>query len=135
MNTRSVSTDGVEVYRRPELTQCLRWSHAFATERKDRRYYELVEDTIHPEFEYRYFAIKDNNGNICAVQPFFILDQDLLVGVRPKFGTLIDRLRRLFPRFMRMRTLMVGCVAGEGHLDATEGLSRRSLARTLAFAT
>jgi len=31
------------------LTQCLHWSDALATERKDHRYYELVEDTMHPE--------------------------------------------------------------------------------------
>jgi hypothetical protein len=128
------SLDGVEVYTRAELTQCRHWSQAFAAERKDRRYYELVEDTMHPEFDYRYFAVKDDSGTVCAVQPFFILDQDLLVGASRKFGALIGNIRRLFPGFMRLRTLMVGCVAGEGHLDAAEELPRRALARTLAAA-
>jgi Acetyltransferase (GNAT) domain len=124
--------DGVDVYTRRELTQCPRWSRAFATERKDHRYYALIEDTMQSEFDYHYFGIKDGSGNVCAVQPFFILDQDLLVGMRPKFGALIDRVRRLFPRFMRLRTMMVGCVAGEGHLDAIEETARTFLARTLA---
>ena len=128
------SLDGVEVYTRAELTQCRHWSQAFAAERKDRRYYELVEDTMHPEFDYRYFAVKDDSGTVCAVQPFFILDQDLLVGASRKFRASIGRIRRLFPGFMRVRTLMVGCVAGEGHLDAAEELPRRALARTLAAA-
>jgi hypothetical protein len=123
----------IEIYTRRELSNCPRWSHAFATERKDRRYYEILEDTTHPEFNYGYFAIKDIAGNVCAVQPFFILDQDLLLAIGPIFGTLVDRIRRVFPRFMRIRTLMVGCVAGEGHLDATDETSRCALARTLAI--
>jgi predicted N-acyltransferase len=122
----------VELYTRSDLLKCPRWSHAFATQRKDHRYYELLEDTIHPEFNYRYFAIRDSTGNVCAVQPFFILEQDLLVGVSPRWGGLVDRLRSIFPHFMRVRTLMVGCVAGEGHLDAVDEKSCRSLARTLA---
>jgi hypothetical protein len=107
----------VEVCSRSQLVQCGRWASAFASERKDRRFYELVEDTIHPEFDFRYFVIKDGSGDICAIQPFFILDQDLLVGASPRIGALTRFVRRLRPRWMRLRTLMVGCVAGEGHLD------------------
>ncbi len=124
--------DRVGLYTRSDLSKCPRWPRAFATQRKDHRYYELLEDTIHSEFTYGYFAIGDSTSNICAVQPFFILEQDLLVGASPKWGTLVDGLRYVFPRFMRLRTLMVGCVAGEGHLDAADEQSRRTLARTLA---
>jgi hypothetical protein len=63
----------VEIFSRRELSNCPRWSYAFATERKDHRYYEILEDTTHPEFNYGYFGIKDTDDNICAVQPFFIL--------------------------------------------------------------
>ncbi len=87
----------VAVYTRCELKRCPHWTHAFATERKDHRYYELVEDTIHRDFDYRYFAIKDILGMVRAVQPFFILDLDLLVGVSPKIGTLINSVRRPIP--------------------------------------
>jgi hypothetical protein len=82
----------VELCTRRELTQCSHWRDAFATERKDHRYYQLVEDTIHTDFDYGYFAVKDNSGTVRAVQPFFILDQDLLVGLgghRPN-GELFD---------------------------------------------
>jgi len=51
------------------------------------------------------------------VQPFFLLDLDLLVGASPRYHALINAARRMWPRLMRARTLMVGCVAGEGHLD------------------
>jgi hypothetical protein len=107
------------------------WQSALANERKDHRYYELIEDTLHPEFDYRYFIIKDATGEARAVQPFFLLDQDLLVGMTPLFGRLIAGARRICPRFMRLRTLMVGCVAGEGHLDGDEA-SYRDNARLLS---
>jgi hypothetical protein len=114
----------LDVVRRADLARFPCWRRAFVNERKDHRYYELVEDTLHPEFEYRYFAIRDASGEVCAVQPFFLLDQDLLVGLSPRFGPLIDCIRRICPRLLRPRTLMVGCVAGEGHLDGGETCGR-----------
>jgi ABC transporter len=105
---------------------------ALAGERKDHRYYELLEDTVHPEFEYRYFAIKDDRGDVCAIQPFFILDQDFLVGIGPKMGWWVDTVRRVWPRLLKMRTLMIGCVAGEGHGDArSHGAHARMLAAAI----
>jgi len=61
---------------------------------------------------------------VCAVQPFFIIDQDLLLGTNTRFEGVIGFVRRLWRRFMKMRTLMVGCAAGEGHLDGAEQLHR-----------
>jgi hypothetical protein len=125
----------LEVVARVDLRRCARWRVAFANERKDHRYYELVEDTLHPEFDYRYFAIKDAMGQVCAVQPFFLMDLDLLVGASPRFGRLIDAIRVIWPRLMRARTLMVGCVAGEGHLDGDEAgqfVGAELLASTIA---
>src|SRR5262249_51094957 len=110
----------LEVITRDGLQQHPSWQGAFANERKDHRYYELVEDTLHPEFDYRYFVIKDAIGQVRGTQPFFLLDQDLLVGMSPRFGSLIDAIRRMWPRLMRARVLMVGCAAGEGHLDGDE---------------
>jgi hypothetical protein len=108
---------------------------AFSNERKDHRYYELVEDTLHPEFEYRYFVLKNADGQVSAVQPFFLLDLDLLVGASLRYRVLIDAARCIWPRLMRARTLMVGCVAGEGHLDgdeASNGARVELLASTIA---
>lgn len=132
--TRSTASSvDLEIVEREGVAQLPRWQDAFGDERKDHRYFELVEDTLHPEFDYRYFVMRDGRGDVRAVQPFFVLDQDLLVGLGPQFGKLIDLLRRLWPRFMRIRTLMVGCVAGEGHLDGGEK-GGRTLARQLASA-
>ena len=56
----------VELYTRRELTQCSHWRDAFATERKDHRYYEVVEDTIEG-FDYHYFVVRDAGGTVRAV--------------------------------------------------------------------
>src|SRR5262249_9220897 len=37
-------------------------------------------------------------------------------GVGPQFAPLIADIRRVWPRFMYTRVLMIGCAAGEGHL-------------------
>jgi hypothetical protein len=124
----------VETIRRDELAHCLHWPHAFEHERKDSRYYEIVEDTILQGFEYRYFAIKDTHGEVRAIQPFFILDQDMLVGASPKVGNLINAIRNIWPRFMRVRVLMVGCAAGEGHLDNVEAMPFDHQSQLLASA-
>jgi peptidoglycan biosynthesis/recognition FemAB-like protein len=123
----------VEVVSRAQVTQYPRWATAFSAERKDHRYYELVEDTIRQGFEYRFFLIKNGRGEIRAIQPFLILDQDILAGASAGLRAPVDFVRRLWPRFMRMRTLMVGCAAGEGHIDGDPS-SIGAHARTLAAA-
>lgn len=130
----AATEDRVDVISRQQLQNCGQWQMAFATQHKDRRYYEIVEDTIHPEFDYRYFAIRNPENDITAIQPFFILDQDLLAGIHPRFRTMIDVIRRRWPRFMFMKTMMVGCVAGEGHLDDGGEQARAAIARSLTGA-
>ncbi len=93
---------------RADLDTFPQWRHAFSGERKDWRYYEIVNDTL-PGFEYRYLVVKD------AIQPFFVLDQDLVAGAPS--SAVINAIRKIWPRFLKMRTLMIGCAAGEGHLE------------------
>jgi hypothetical protein len=56
------------------------WKRGFAHVRKDHRFYEIVEHTTMPQFEYRYYVLNDSSGSVCAVQPFFLVDQDILQG-------------------------------------------------------
>lgn len=133
-NAAPTPKGSVEVILRDKLMRCRRWARAFEGERKDHRYYEIVEDTILQGFEYRYFAIKDANGDVRAIQPFFILDQDLLVAANSKVEGLIEFIRRAWPRFMRMRLLMVGCAAGEGHLDNVDVMQSHCQPQLLASA-
>ncbi len=83
------------------------WSGSLADSRKDWRYYEIVGRTL-ARFDSRCLLIEDSGRR--AVQPYFIVDQDVTEGA----GRLV---RALFGWF-RIRTLMVGCAAGEGHLAA-----------------
>jgi hypothetical protein len=120
------------VISRADLVNYQEWQSAFSLQRKDRRYYEIVEDTLHPEFVYRYVVVKDGAGVTRSIQPCFVLDLDLAAGVRGSIAVLIDIVRQLWPRFMRVRTLMLGCAAGEGHLGASDEVSRKTIARILA---
>ncbi|HET6248369.1 MAG TPA: GNAT family N-acetyltransferase [Tepidisphaeraceae bacterium] len=114
------TTDGtVYVAQRQNLEQCPAWKTAFANSRKDWRYYQIVEDTILQGFDYRYFVLEDAAGVVKAIQPFFLLAQDILQGSGPAVLKWAGRLRRIFPKALTIRTLMVGCAAGEGHLDQT----------------
>ena len=122
----------ISVVSRAELSGCAPWTSTFTDQRKDYRYYEILDDTLQGNFEYRYFAIVDSNGRIRAVQPFFLVDQDILEGLGAERIHWISRVRRFYPRFLKLRTLMVGCSAGEAHLAATETLPVDIVAETLA---
>jgi hypothetical protein len=112
------TADGaVRVVTREQVERIPAWRQAFSLARKDWRYYQIVEDTIEQGFDHRYFVLQDAAGEVRAIQPFFLLHQDLLQGAGPRITAMVGTVRRLFPRALTVRTLMVGCAAGEGHLD------------------
>ncbi|MDE2331368.1 MAG: GNAT family N-acetyltransferase [Bradyrhizobium sp.] len=122
----------ISIVSRAELSGCAPWTSTFADQRKDYRYYEILDDTLRGDFEYRYFTIVDNNGRVRAIQPFFLVDQDILQGLGVERIHWISLIRRFYPRFLKLRTLMVGCSAGEAHLAATENLPVDTVAETLS---
>ncbi len=129
---RKLGGASVRIGSREEVNHLPRWSRAFAGQRKDHRFYELVEDTLTEGFTYGYLVI-ENGAGVRAVQPYFIIDQDLLGGIGGFGKRCFDAVRRVWPRFMHARTLMLGCSAGEGHLDAGD-MSDSTLAGALAGA-
>ncbi|HEX8914238.1 MAG TPA: GNAT family N-acetyltransferase [Humisphaera sp.] len=97
------------------------WSRALAGCRKDARYYGLVEDTLGGQgFDFRYFVLRDDAGRVRAIQPFLELNQDVVTGAGPTLKRWIGAARRAVPRLLTIRTLMIGCAAGEGHLDVSD---------------
>ncbi len=126
--------DSVTIATRAEVASLSAWATAFSGQYKDRRYYEIVEDTIHPEFAYRYFVLRDRSGQPRAIQPFFVLDQDILAGAKGTIKTSVDYVRRTWPKFLSLRTLMVGCVAGEGQLCSASTFMDRNASMLLARA-
>lgn len=115
-DTIIVSDGRLRTASRAEIENLPQWKLAFARCRKDWRYYHIVQDTIVQGFDYRYFVLEDREGQPRAIQPFFLLDQDLLQGSGPRISRIVGALRKAFPKALTMLTLMVGCAAGEGHL-------------------
>jgi hypothetical protein len=112
----------VRIAGRADVEQLPAWRGAFAAVRKDFRYYQIVEDTLPMEFDHGYFILENAAGEVRAVQPFFLLNQDLLQGSGPAATRWVGRVRKVWAKALTIRTLMVGCAAGEGHLasDAEE---------------
>jgi hypothetical protein len=96
------------------------WQYVFQNKCKDHRYYEIVEETLKGSFEYRYLVLEDDSGDSRTIQPVFFVRQNLVEGVPGKINSIVDRVRKIFPRFLTMRVLMVGCTAGAGDLGACD---------------
>lgn len=103
-----------------ELQNCEAWRRALQNKCKDHRYYEIVEETLQDGFEHHQLLLEDDSGNARAIQPVFFVRQDLVEGVPGKISSIVDRIRKIFPRFLTMRVLMVGGAAGTGDLAATD---------------
>ncbi len=99
---------------RPECWMRLLSGHA-----KDYRYYETVEETL-PQFDYRYFILENDRSGAVTIQPFFFVVQDLTVGLPKSLRKIVGMARKIWPRFLSLKMMMVGCAAGEGQLDSTE---------------
>jgi predicted N-acyltransferase len=103
-----------------ELQNCEAWKRALQNKCKDHRYYEILEETLQNSFEYHHLLLEDDSGNARAIQPVFFVRQNLVEGVPGKISSIVDRVRKIFPRFLTMRVLMVGCAAGTGDLAACD---------------
>ena len=110
----------VRILLRGDLENPVVWHHTFSRCCKDHRFYEILNATLNEAFDYRYMVLEDKAGKVRAIQPLFFVNQDLMMTSRMRPA--VDRLRKLFPRLLMMRMLMVGCTVGEGYLGvATEG--------------
>jgi len=107
------------------------WARTFAGKCKDHRYYELIEQTLANDFEFSYLVLEDASGNVRAIQSVFFVRQNLVEGVRGIFRSVVDFVRKTFPRFLTMRVLMIGCAAGAGELDAADPENEQWIANAL----
>ena len=119
-NTIPCSHGVMKVVTRAELQNCDAWKRAFQNRCQDHRYYEIVEETLQNDFEHYYLLLEDSSGNVRAVQPVFFVRQNLVEGVPGKIRSVVDAIRKVFPRFLTMRVLMVGCAAGTGDLGTCD---------------
>src|SRR5438105_10811186 len=122
----------VTVVTRNELRNSHAWKRAFQDKCKDHRYYEIVEDTLlQNDFEHHYLLLEDNSGQQSAIQPVFFVRQNLVEGVQGKVRSIVEVIRKIFPRFLTMRVLMVGCAAGAGDLGVSDENDETWIAKTL----
>ena len=109
-----------------ELRDDAGWRAAFAHLAKDARYYDIVGGTL--GFECYGLLLEDADGVRRGVQPFFFVVQDLVATAPGWLRAPIQAVRRIFPRFLRLKMLMVGCAAGEGHLGGAVPAERWGMA-------
>src|SRR6058998_362375 len=117
-NSIPFSEGMAKVVTRADLQKWNTWRCTFQNKCKDHRYYEIVEETLQNDFEHHYLVLEDSSGNVRAIQPVFFVRQNLVEGVPGKIRSVVDTIRKIFPRFLTMRVLMVGCAAGTGDLGA-----------------
>ena len=120
-----------KIVSRTDVQDCDSWQRAFHDKCKDHRYYEIVDETLDGHFEHRYLRIEDQAGAIRAIQPVFFVRQNLVEAVPGKLRSVIDVIRKVFPRFLTMRVLMVGCAAGTGDLGVCNEKDRSWVANAL----
>jgi len=121
----------IKVLALAELQNCGAWKRALQNKCKDHRYYEIVQETLQCGFEHHYLLIQDDAGEVRAIQPVFFVRQNLLEGVRGRIRSIVNTIRKIFPRFLTMRVLMVGCAAGAGELGAADSNDERWMAEAL----
>ena len=109
-----------------ELRDDAGWRDAFAHLAKDARYYDIVGGTL--DFACHGLLLEDRDGVRRGVQPFFFVDQDLVATAPGWLRAPIEAVRRISPRFLRLKMLMVGCAAGEGHLGGAVPAERWGMA-------
>lgn len=110
------------------------WRRAFRDTPKDFAYYQLIEHTMTDGFEYRYLLLGDDSGAAIAIQPLIIATQDLLASAGDAIGRAVAPVRKRWPRFLCTRTLMAGCLVGEGELGVIDETLRAEAAVALAEA-
>jgi predicted N-acyltransferase len=131
-NTIPIPNGVAKITSLAELENCDAWKRAFQNKCKDHRYYKIVEETLEGGFEHHYLQIEDDSGNVRAVQPVFFVRQNLIEGVLGKIRSVVELVRKKFPRFLTMRVLMVGCAAGAGDLGACDEKDEAWMAKALS---
>ncbi len=92
------------------------WRASFQKYAADHRYYELISQTLADQFDHRFLLLRDQGGTTRAIQPVFLVSQDLLTGLPDSVRRLAAKVRGRFPSFLKLRMLMIGNSAGEGDL-------------------
>src|SRR5436190_4669037 len=127
-----VTRGKVSVYRTSTDVPPEIWRRVLSGHSKDHRYYGISEETLAGQFDHVYLVMRDIVGARLAVQPVFLVKQDILDGLSARVHALLAWPRRFFPRWLRMGMLVAGCSAGDGALDCKEPWAVEMLIEALA---
>ena len=92
------------------------WSRYSRPHWKDYRFQQLAEETLYEGMEHACLVIADPQGETLAIQPVFLIRQDLALGTPPFLTRAVWWVRSWWPHFLEPRMLMAGSLAGEGQL-------------------
>ena len=106
-----------EVYDRIEAIDPDVWRSLFRPHWKDYRYYQTLEETFAEQFAQRYLVLRDEAGEVRAIQPLFFVAQDVTAGLSARSRALLRPLRR----WLTIRLLMAGCIVGDGQIGVRKG--------------
>ena len=107
------------------------WRAAFNDAPYDHRFFEVIERAMRRQFEQRYFVLEDRQEGRFAVQPFFMVRQDLAAGLPARARRLLEPWRKRWPHLLTAPILMVGNPAGEGRIDGDQPWVPRALCEAL----
>src|SRR5258708_17823782 len=96
------------------------WANAWSQHAKGNRFNEVVEQGLSDQFEQRYFVLVNSRREQVSIQTFFVIKQDLTVGLPKTMRSTVTRLRRRWRSLFFMQMLMVGSPAEESLLDCEE---------------
>ena len=121
----------VEVYRWCRDVDADLWKAGFGSQAKDGRFYQIAEDCLLDQFDFRYLVMRNGRTGEAALQPALLVDQDGAVGLPKQARNLVATVRKAFPRFLQMKLLMVGCAAAEGRPGSNEPWALKALHEAL----
>lgn len=129
----TATQDPIQIATLSEVQKLPEWQTAFMNHAKDWRYYEIINQTINvDQLDYRYLVVRNEKGRVLAIQPGFLIKQDILEGSSEKVKKLADKVRSVWPGFLKMKTLMIGNSAGPGYLQPTDEKDRAETVRILS---
>lgn len=127
---RAPGGHGFEVFDRIEAIAPETWQAMFRPHWKDYRYFQTLEETFAEEFPQRYLVLRDAGGEVRAIQPLFLVAQDITAGLSARVRALL----RPWRRWLTLRLLMAGCVVGDGQVGARKGEDLPAVCAALAGA-
>jgi hypothetical protein len=109
-----------------------RWQRAFNGHCKDHRYHQIAAETLAAQFDHRFLFLENFQTGEIAMQQLFFVRQDLTAGMPGKLRAMLNWPRKIFPGWLQLRMLMLGCSASEGSLHSTHPWAVDAMSEALA---